>query len=214
MEKQKQLALEVLHLLEATDPCCILAGGAPRDWWLGKKANDLDFYVYWGHTTTCHEDKRRLDRIGLEGYREMTRNTLSDLYGSIPELRRVWEVDYHGEKVQIMVMGSPTFNCVVDRFGVSTSKIWWKGKNLHPTEDFIISHLTKNLFIKDNYNAGETYVKKMKERYPLYAVRPYTAMTAVGVDLAIRLKLPWWKILNLGDKQTQKGLTEVLGLGV
>lgn len=50
--EQKDIARELLCKLEITDPNCILAGGAPRDWWFDKVANDLDFYVYWGDNTT------------------------------------------------------------------------------------------------------------------------------------------------------------------
>jgi len=42
---EKSIADEVLSRLEVIDPTCILAGGAPRDWWLGQSCNDLDFYI-------------------------------------------------------------------------------------------------------------------------------------------------------------------------
>ena len=122
--KQKSIAREVLNKLEITDPNCILAGGAPREWWFGKEANDLDLYVYWGENTTCNEDKLRLDRLGFENYRHMGRKPLQELYGSMKELRRVWEIDYKGETVQIMVMSRPTFGCVVDRFGCSVCLLY------------------------------------------------------------------------------------------
>lgn len=127
INKQKTVALEVLHKLEASDPNCILAGGAPRYWWFDKEASDLDFYVYWGELTTANEDLTRLKRLGFTKAKLMKSNPFSGLYGSIPELRRVWELDYKGEKVQVMVMSESTFNCVINRFGCSVSKVWWKG---------------------------------------------------------------------------------------
>lgn len=210
IEQQKSVALEILHKLEITDPNCILAGGAPREWWFGKEANDLDFYVYWGEHTTCGEDKRRLDLLGLKGYRLMDRNPLAELYGSIKELRRVWEIDYKGEKIQIMVMSCPTFNCVINRFGCSVSKIWWKGR-LQPTTEFLVSHHMKVNIIKDDYNAKESYVKKMAKRYPDYEEYYETAYTQIKDDFISRCKSPLWMMSNLGDNQyyeTSKDLFE------
>ncbi|AUR87424.1 hypothetical protein NVP1101O_013 [Vibrio phage 1.101.O._10N.261.45.C6] len=198
---QQNIAREVLHKLEITDPNCILAGGAPRDWWFDSKANDLDFYVYWGSHTTCAEDKRRLDLLGFEGYRLMSQNPLSELYGSIPELRRVWEIDYEGEYIQIMVMSAPTFNCVIPRFGCSVSKIWWKGYQLHPTTEFLASHHLKVNIIKGDYNAKESYVKKMASRFPDYEEYQETALDSVLVDYEDQCKTPNWIMLNLGDNQ-------------
>lgn len=64
--EQQETAREILHKLEITDPSCILAGGAPRDWWFDKVANDLDFYVYWGYNTTHTQDMIRLTRLGFD----------------------------------------------------------------------------------------------------------------------------------------------------
>ena len=41
---QKEVAKKVFESLTKVDPNCILAGGAPRDWYYGKEARDLDFY--------------------------------------------------------------------------------------------------------------------------------------------------------------------------
>lgn len=81
IKQQQAISLEVLHKLEITDPNCILAGGAPREWWFEKEANDLDFYVFWGENTTCNEDKLRLSRLGFSNVKMMGRNPLSELYG-------------------------------------------------------------------------------------------------------------------------------------
>jgi tRNA nucleotidyltransferase/poly(A) polymerase len=43
---QQSVADSLLARLEAIDPHCIIAGGAPRDWYLGRLANDLDVYLY------------------------------------------------------------------------------------------------------------------------------------------------------------------------
>ena len=43
IDTQKYIATELLHILECVDPCAILAGGAPRDWYFNKPANEFRF---------------------------------------------------------------------------------------------------------------------------------------------------------------------------
>ena len=38
VESQKQLADEILLKISMYDPYVIVAGGAPRDWWMGRQA--------------------------------------------------------------------------------------------------------------------------------------------------------------------------------
>lgn len=46
IEHQKFVADTILYKLFPIDPYCICAGGAPRDWYLGKVASDLDIFIY------------------------------------------------------------------------------------------------------------------------------------------------------------------------
>ncbi len=48
--KQKALADRVYAMLGKFD--VLLAGGAPRDWHIGRAARDLDFYVYSNNPET------------------------------------------------------------------------------------------------------------------------------------------------------------------
>lgn len=62
IKHQKNVAkqvLEILHHSSGTShtfktrcPEAIIAGGAPRNWWFNKPANDLDFYIK-GYLDTC-----------------------------------------------------------------------------------------------------------------------------------------------------------------
>lgn len=193
IEKQKSVAKEFLNLLEITDPNCILAGGAPRDWWLDLVANDLDFYVYWGEHTTVGEDEMRLTRLGFTPKRMQWNEQVLN-YGTIPELRRVYEIDFKGEKIQVMVMSKPTFTCVIDRFGVSVSKAWFKGESIRFNEEFLLSHLTKVCFLKDNYNAKETYVEKITRKFPDYVMTKYSDYEIYNRIFGLRCNKLSWKI--------------------
>lgn len=123
--------------------------------------------------------------------------------GGSPELRRVWEIEYKGEQVQVMVMSTPTFNCVINRFGCSVSQVWWKG-NIQVTESFLMSHHLKVNIVKGDYNAKETYVKKMTERYPEYEVFEESAHDSIKSSFEASTKTSLWMLNNLGNKQTYK----------
>lgn len=212
LDNQKQIAKEVLHLLEAADPNCILAGGAPRDWWFGNIARDLDFYVYFGENTTCGEDKIRFKRLGLN-VDKMSSNKHSLEYGSIPELHRVFEGNFKGETIQIMVMNKPTFGCVVDRFGCSVSKVWWKGSNIRPTLQFLVSHVMKVNFLEENYNSKETYVKKMSEKYPEYVSTDKASYKGYEKLFKKFYKdMPLWRLFYQGEDQSYTNTLRILGL--
>jgi hypothetical protein len=175
IEKQQLIAEELLHILEGADPHVILAGGAPRDWYFNKLANDLDFYVYLQPATQCFENLRwkslglDLEHIG----REVSGETGD--YECMEHLSRVYEGLYKGQKYQVMVMRKSTFDCVVSNFGCSVCMAWWKGINggVRVTEQFLLSHATKTLFIKDDYTAKVVHVAKMQERYPNYTTKSF-----------------------------------------
>jgi len=167
IEFQKQVATKILHKLECADPYAILAGGAPRDWYFGKEANDLDFYVYLQPSTCTFEDLR-WERLGLELTRIDWRDSRAEEYKCMKHLQRIYEGFMDGIKFQIMVMREPTFKSVVPMFGASVCMIWWKGKEVRPTDTFLLSHVFKTIFKKSDYTAKEKHISKMQERYPEY----------------------------------------------
>lgn len=169
--KQKEIAKELLHKLEAIDPFCILAGGAPRNWFLGLEANDLDFYIHLDETLAATE--LRFKRAGLAAKHVDFKSSKWETYGTMEHLFRIFEVEYDGMKVQIMCMRESTFTSVVPCFGVSICMFWWKGYNVVPTDMALTSLLTKTLYIKSNYSAKELHVVKMKQYFNDFKVSPY-----------------------------------------
>lgn len=165
---QQDKAREVLHKLEAVDPACILAGGAPRSWFLGKVANDLDFYV-WLYETEAHT-ALRFKRLGLDvKLVDFASDAWKD-YGLMKYLFRIYEGEYRGEKIQVMCMKVNTFNSVVNHFGVSVCKFWWKGSKVMPTNEALVSLINKTLYIADDYTAKESHVKKMVGYFPEFKI--------------------------------------------
>ena len=61
IEQQKLVADKVLNQLYLICPEAIVAGGAPRDWYLGKPANDIDVY-FSSTTTTASKLNKQLEK--------------------------------------------------------------------------------------------------------------------------------------------------------
>ena len=174
VETQKAIAKEVLEELEIIDPNCILAGGAPRDWFFGKPATDLDFYLYdsyGGYTQSQwieRLNKTLLDVKPLGMIEGKARKEIDAEYTSMANLRYVFEGEHYGVKVQVMVMSEPTFTSVVNNFCMDTSKIWWKGGRVQPTWEFLRAHATRTLRICPEHAPKERYIDKMVAKFPTY----------------------------------------------
>ena len=171
---EKSIADEVLSRLEVIDPTCILAGGAPRDWWLGQSCNDLDFYIYHrGSTTNLEHSLKTLDfevePMRRKGYNVQAR--LDRLYETMTDLRAVYQTKfpYKGKHIQIIVMNTPTFRGVVDKFACSISKVWYKGGLIRPTHEASKAKRCKVIEVAQGYSPNCPYVQKMRDRFPEYA---------------------------------------------
>lgn len=180
IEKQMDVAQRVLNKLELFDPSCILAGGAPRDWYFGNLANDLDFYVYFRPDLPSWWRTNQLEKIGLKGFLPKGREDFEfpENYKRNPHLMAVYEGSVSGEKVQIMFMDEKTFHCVVDLFPFGICQAWWKGKDyidyhtnssIHTTRHFdeSVNHKTLRL-LNDLYADSDGYIEKIKNKFPDY----------------------------------------------
>lgn len=202
--QQKVLADEILDVLMIADPYCILAGGAPCNWWLGKPANDLDFYVHWQHTT----EKVELDRFNRMGF-DVTRleQCNKEHYRTMPSLGRAWQCEYKGSKVHFMVMREPTFETVITSMGTSVCKSWYKGGRIRYTLDFLVSHINKVMFLNKGYTGKDMHVKKMKECFPQYHILSHFKFKSEMEKLARS-----WNCYPTGDGITraakERGLTD------
>ncbi len=172
---QKSVAKRVLNKLELFDPSCILAGGAPRDWYFGNIANDLDFYVYFRPDLSSGWRQSQLKKIGLKGFRAKGREDAEfpENYKKNPHLMAVYEGKVSGEIVQIMFMDEKTFHCVVDLFPFGICQTWWKGDEIKTTRNFDISVKHKILYLLNElYADSDGYIEKIKNKFPDYAFVP------------------------------------------
>lgn len=180
IQLQQNIAQDILHKLEIIDPTCILAGGAPRNWYLGKSANDLDFYIHSSHQNM----KSRLKTLGLQVVHMSSAKFQNSAYPDMKKIKAIFEGNIDGQEYQIMVMSESTFNCVVSKFGTSVCEAWYKHKRVNTTDSFKLSHYLKTIYVKPDYNAKVKHINKMQTYFPDYKTKPASELEKDVKDLA------------------------------
>lgn len=174
IKEQQDIAKELLYKFEIIDPACILAGGAPANWYFGTPARDLDFYVYTQDNLSWMRELR-INNLGLDLKQlHVSSGDEREVYACMEHLSAVYEGEYKSIKVNLMFMTERTFDSVVPKFGTSVCKIWWKGNGVRPTEEFLFSHKFKTIYKKDDYTAKVLHVEKMLSKYPDYELKDYS----------------------------------------
>lgn len=176
IEQQKATAQSVYEKLKVIDPHCVLAGGAPRDWYFGNECNDLDFY-YVSTATTINACRNQLQKVfkdveiktlseihesSSSGAREM-----SKLYRKMPSLIRVWQCKINGMDVQFIQLAEPGDQFkVIGYMDVSICKIWADiNMNIRLTESFKKTLASGSMFLNDDYQWSDPHPQKMKQRF-------------------------------------------------
>lgn len=165
IEQQKDVALAVYDRLSIIDPECILAGGAPRDWYMGNPCNDLDFY-FASPASTATATKRQLDKLFTD-VKQMSKPEKSDMYAYMPGLSRIWECKVNGIGVQLIQMNTAKDRWLaVDHMDVSICKIWMnRNGHIIPHKDFKLTMGSKIMFLREGYRWSNKHGKKMMERF-------------------------------------------------
>lgn len=104
---QKAIAGTILERLKLIDPYCLLAGGAPRDWFYNKPANDLDFYFVSVANTVETNRKQLQNCLGVDVNMLMERDEQvrdNEPYSYMPNIKRIWECVIEGQKVHLIQM--------------------------------------------------------------------------------------------------------------
>jgi hypothetical protein len=155
----------------------ILAGGAPRDIWLGREVNDWDFYL---HTPFELDHDTVLTRIGLGEYKEITPDITEDkkaAYASMGCLVNVYEAVSEGMLFQIMFCDSPVTEDLLNaEFGASTSKIYYSEGIFNPSPEFLFSVENKTLYLRD-VTVGSKFWKKTIEKFPDFEKKDVRMLT-------------------------------------
>lgn len=165
--QQQDVAKKVYKRLQLADPDCLLAGGAPRDWYFNQPCNDLDFY-FCSTACTMGSTKRQLEAIGFNDVRHVSDPFTSELYKSMDGLRRIWECVVDGMKIQFIQLESAKYRwAVVNNMDISICKAYCSSKELKITlhEDFKLTVASGIMFLKDGYYWDQKHALKMQERF-------------------------------------------------
>jgi len=193
IKEQKKVADRVLDMIYPIDPNAIVAGGAPRNWFMGLPANDIDVYFHH-HSATTGAVTRMLRHVGLNVEEVNPDAPLPEMYKTLPNLRKVYRCSVGGMSVDLMFMGAPTFEGCVENFGASISKAWYKGGRIQGDADFYLSVKTKTIVLDEGYNHSDKYIKKVCTYFPDFNI----------VSKETQLKILAWDAVN-EIKQAYRG---------
>ena len=166
IEDQKKIADEILDKLYVLDPYAIVAGGAPRDWYFNKEANDIDVFFYLSKNYTCEVIDKLLSRLGLDMER-LGPEEFPKGYQLNPNIYQVFNVKGYSTPVQLILLNSPTWEAAVPQFPLSICKAWYKNGKSGYDRDFLISVSHGVIYTTNElYANGNAYLEKIYKRFP------------------------------------------------
>lgn len=176
IELEKQFAHTCLREIELIDPHAIVAGGAPRDWYLGRQCSDIDIFMYSPlNQQSSSKLLKTLERLMGGNWRRMygehvaaTPDEMTSEYKMNPDVIDVFERQAFDTqpKLQVVRLSSPPYN-VIDNFPLSISKVWFKNNTMHHTRDFNLTMKHKAIFkTLDQYADSHPYIRKVVDKFP------------------------------------------------
>ena len=166
---QKVIAQKLLQSAQCTDPFAMIAGGAVRDWYFNKTARDLDLYMRMPLQNTSALVKRYIQFVLMgTNIRQLERNDPDHNYAALPDLKWVYEFEFEGMKVNLMVMEKGVDTEILANFDTSICRCYFDGRESHFTEDFLTTVRTRTIIIHDNYTGEEAHIRKLAKYYPQF----------------------------------------------
>lgn len=163
-EEQKRIADKVYEKLQAFDPYCVLARGAPRDWYFDKEVTDLDFYFYT-HANTLGATSSLLDRQFGKGVFEAKCNNASEMYKHMKNIRRIWDGVVEGMSVQlIQLTNDRDLFKIGSMFSTSICDVTYYGGKIKTSQDFKISLGSGVVFVREGYNWSDPHPSKIMRK--------------------------------------------------
>lgn len=165
IEKQKAVADEVYSKLMLADPWCVLAGGAPRDWYLGTECNDLDFY-FCSTARTLGAVRRQLDSLFGAGVFTAKCEHLCGMYKHMDSLQRIFEGKVGGMTVQLMQLHTTGEQWkVMEGFSTSICKATYHSGKITLHKEFKETLVSGTMFLTDGYKWSDMHPNKLRERF-------------------------------------------------
>lgn len=169
IENQKAVADKVLDKLELLDPACIVAGGAPRDWYLGNPSRDIDIFLYAPQLVSSSIKADTLRKLGFHIINEYGDWNKNEMYQHNQYVQCLYNIVLDKEHIQIIFMNKSTYKSVVDQFPISISKVWYKNKIITLSSDAKNSIKHKIIWrTSDIYSDDNKYIIKIKNKFSNY----------------------------------------------
>ena len=175
IKEQKRIANKIIRKLSQLDCRFILAGGAPRDWFFKRSANDLDFWIKESSFDTSKlegiienlSDEKKLNKT--YGNFENPIMYRTGRYTCIDGICKTYECVIDGLPVQFIIMNCDTED-VINTFGSSICMFWYDQKKIYSDRRAKFSILTKTIYYRDDFDPDKKYVhiEKMKKYFPAF----------------------------------------------
>lgn len=163
VEKQKEVANRVLKKVRFVSPFAVVAGGAPRDWFCGRIAKDIDIYMNWLSGEDLDIVKFQMEQVLGFSLKRIGKNNPNYLYD--PNLLQVLEGEFENETFQFMLI--KTLRVDVSNFALSVSQAWWDGSVIFTTKDFDVSFEKGIVFQTGAFYANsDEYLVKILSKFP------------------------------------------------
>lgn len=165
VESQKKIADKLLELCENLDPTCILAGGAPRDWYFGNPAKDLDVFMHFRSDLSNSRVLRLLKKHISSELKPLCFSAEGLNYELNPNIQVVYEFWFEGIKAQIVLLKKPTWG-IVEEFAFNICQAWYKNKKCNYTHDFYFA-VDKKIIVKTGklYACTQTYSDRIRKKF-------------------------------------------------
>jgi len=179
VEQQKNIARDVMDGIKIIDPYALLAGGAPRDWYFGNPCNDLDVY-YYSNGDTISASKGQLQSLfphvtftnRSERFENKSVDEHREVYNSMKFLRRVYETQVGGLKVQFIQLeeNKRQFD-VVSAMDVSICQCWYNHYKdaVVLSDNFKLTLATDIMFLPNGNSWSDKHPLKMRERFERFS---------------------------------------------
>lgn len=176
IKQQQAIATEIFDIAAAHGiHDIILAGGAPRDWYFGRPASDLDFYM--GKITTDFREEvykhcRSIDYMYSQGDgNDTTLNlgvSIEGDYNCNEHIVEITEADYKGQVIQLIE--HTDMPCVLTDFVYSICQVKWTpstGIVTTPVFDLSAKH---SIIVKTGtgYANYRKYAAKIRKKFPAF----------------------------------------------
>lgn len=166
IDRQQDLAGLLLNVFKLIDPAAMIAGGAPRDWYFGKEARDIDIYFRAGNYSE-EELTETLEGFGITELKLIPRTTTEGTnYAELPGLLKVFGGNYCGLELNIMLMEKGCYWEIVKDFDTSICQCWWNGVTFTYSKAFKDTIESFVIMLHPKYNGREAHVRKIAKRFP------------------------------------------------